>query len=169
MPIVSSDLLYKLSGGAANVSPNASLGGAMSTTQITSAQVGNLFDNVSGDESADGDVEYRCFFIHNNHGSLALQNAVVCISQLTPSADSEVDIGLDPAGNDADATDIVDESTAPTGVTFSQPTTKGAGLSIGTLAAGGRRAIWIRRTITAGAVAVNADNCIVRVEGDTAA
>lgn len=169
MPISSSDLLFKLSGGAANAAPNSSLGGAMSSTQITSAQVANLFDNVSGDESAAGDIEYRCFYIHNNHGTLALQNAVVWLSQLTPSADSEVDIGLDPAGNGQPATTIADESTAPAGVAFSRPTSKAGALSIGSLAAGSYRAIWIRRTINAGAAAVNADNCIVRVEGDTAA
>lgn len=169
MPISSTDLLFKLSGGAANTAPNSALGGAMSSTQITSAQVANLFDNVSGDESAAGDIEYRCFYIHNNHGTLTLQNAVVWLSQLTPSADSEVDVGLDPAGNGVAGTTVANESTAPTGVAFSRPTTKGTALSIGNLAPGSYRAIWIRRTINAGAAAVNSDNCIVRVEGDTAA
>lgn len=174
MAISASDLLYKLSGGASNSVANNSIGGIISSTQITSAAANNLFDDVSGDESAAGDIEYRCFYIHNNHGSLALQSAVVWLSQLTPAGDSEVDIGLDPAGNgDGSTTGVAatpaNESTAPAGVTFSRPTSKGAGLSIGNLAAGAKRAIWIRRTITAGAAAVNNDNCIVRVEGDTAA
>ena len=38
-------LQYRLSGGANNASPNGSLGGIMSNTQITTDVLENLFDN----------------------------------------------------------------------------------------------------------------------------
>ena len=70
MPIASSDIKFHLSGGAVNADPNAALSGAISTTQVVDATVANLFDNVSGAETAAGDTGYRCFYVKNNHGPL---------------------------------------------------------------------------------------------------
>lgn len=50
---------------------------------------------------------------------------------------------------------IANESTAPTGPTFSQPTTVGAGLSIGTMAASALYGIWIKRPVVAGSTPLN--------------
>jgi len=72
MPIVSTDIEYRLSGGTTNTDPDASLGGAMSTAVgglITSGAANNLFDDVTGDESAAGDTEYRCFYVTNDHAT----------------------------------------------------------------------------------------------------
>jgi hypothetical protein len=52
--------------------PNDSLGGYVSSTQLTQATLQNLFDDISGDENAAGDIEYRGFFFHNSHASLTL-------------------------------------------------------------------------------------------------
>ncbi len=49
-----------------------SLGKYCSTTEITSGDLHNLLDAVSGEENADSDVKYRCFFILNNHATLTL-------------------------------------------------------------------------------------------------
>lgn len=174
MPIASNDLKYRLSGGASNADPNASLGGVKSATEMVDATLHNLFDVVTGDEGAAGDTEYRCLYVHNGHATLTLQNPVVWISQLTTSADDEVDIALDGAGVGDGATTGVaetetDEQDAPTGEAFSRPVTKAAGLAIGDLAPGQSQAIWIRRTVDPGAAAVNNDNAIITVEGETAA
>lgn len=182
MPIVDTDIKYRLSvltGSAGNstaqASPNNSLGKYVATTAMDLVTtLNNLFDNVSGDESAAGDIEYRCLFVLNDHATLTLENAVVWISAETAGGGA-IAVGLDPAGNvakgsaSAQAAEIANESAAPAGVTFTAPTTKGTGLSIGNLAAGSVRAIWIRRTVTAGAAAVDADGVTLRVEGDTAA
>ena len=174
MPIQSSDIKWYLSGGADNTDPNASLGGAISNTEIQDGVLNNLWDDVSGEESQNGDVEYRCIYVKNTHGSLTLQNAVIWISELTLSADDEVDIGLDPAGvgdgsNTGVATSVPDESTAPSGVTFSRPTDKSSGLSIGDLGPGECIAVWIRRTVNSGASAYNSNEYKLKVEGETAA
>lgn len=168
MPIVSTDIKYRLSGGAANSDPNASLGGAKSSVEIVDATLHNLFDIVSSAEASSGDVEYRCFYIHNGHATLALQNPEIFIQTNTPSADTDVSIGLDPAAVDATATTIVDESTPPAGVTFTQPGS-GAPLTFADLPAGSHKAVWVRRNISAAASAVNGDSVILRVQGDTAA
>src|SRR3990167_5133794 len=173
MPISSGDLLFKLSiktGTAGNQNAqgdvNESLGKYISTTEIVNATLNNLFDNVSGDENAALDEEYRCIFIHNAHSGLTLQNTKLWIdSQVANGADCE--IGLDPSGAspigyaDIQAAEIADEDTAPGGVTFSAPTTKAAGLNIGNLSAGYCHGIWIKRTAT-NSVAIDADGITIK-------
>lgn len=169
MPIVSGDIDFRLSGGAANSDPNAALGGAKSSVEIVAATLHNLFDQVSGDESAAGDIEYRCFYVHNSHGSLSLQNAVVWISSNTSSGDTTAAIALAGEGLNATAETVANENTAPAGESFTSPSTKGTGLSLGTIPAGQHYAIWVRRTVSAAAAAFNSDTMTIRVEGDTAA
>lgn len=162
MPIVSTDIHYRLSGGAANSSAAASLGGAKSSTAVPSG----LFDDVTSAESSAGDTEYRCFYVHNNHGTLSLQNAVVWISSNTTG--NRIAIGVGSAAINGTEQTVADEQTAPTSVTFSQPANKGAGLSLGSIPAGQHKAVWIRRTIAASTSASN-DTYTIRAEGDTAA
>jgi len=169
MPIVSADIDFRLSGGAANSDPNASLGGAKSSTEITAASLHNLFDQVASAESSAGDVEYRCFYVHNAHATLALQNAVIWVQTNTPASDTTVDIGLGTSAVNGTEQTVANESTAPSGVTFSAPATEGAALSIGNIPAGQHKAVWVRRTISAAAAANNLDNVVLRVKGDTAA
>lgn len=162
MPIISTEIQYRLSGGAANANANASLGGAKSSSAVPVT----LFDDVSGAESAAGDIEYRCIYVHNNNATLVLQNAVVWIDANTPG--SRIAIGLGTSAVNATEQTVADEQTAPAGVAFSQPATKNAGINLGNIPAGQHRAVWIRRTIAAATPASN-DTYNLRVEGDTAA
>lgn len=178
MAITASDILFKLSidtspgNSAAQADPDDSLGGYMSTTEITDATLHNLFDVVTGDENAANDVEYRCFFIHNNHASLTWENVKVWISAETASG-ADADIAIDSIGvvNEDSATAqaerIANEGTAPGG-TFSSPTSKSTGLTVGDIPPGDCVAIWVRRTATNSA-AVDNDGVTIRAEGDTAA
>ena len=180
MAIVAGDILYKLSlktGTAGNQGAqsdvNASLGKYISTTQITDATLNNLFDDVSGDENAASDVEYRCVFVHNAHATLTWQSVVVWMSAETAGG-ANIAIAVDgvaasPIGQaGAQADEVANEGTAPTGESFSSPTTKATGLSIGNIAAGSCRAIWVRRT-AANSAALDNDDVTIRCEGDTAA
>ena len=162
MPIISTEIQYRLSGGAANANANASLGGAKSSVAVPAA----LFDDVTGDEGAAGDVEYRCIYVHNNNGTLALQNAVIWIQTNTTA--NRMALGLGTSAVNATEQTVANESAAPAGVTFSQPTTKAAGIALGTIPAGQHRAVWVRRSVAA-AAAANNDTYTFRVEGDTAA
>lgn len=172
MPIVASDIQYRLSGGASNTDPNAALGGAISTAGgglITTDVLHNVWDAVSGAESSAGDIEYRAIFIKNNHGSLTLTGAKVWISANTTSSDDEVDIALADEGIADTIETIANESTAPSGPTFSHPTTFAGGLSLGNLGNGQSHGIWIRRTVNSSAAAANANPYTLSVQGETAA
>lgn len=162
MAIISTDIQYRLSGGGSNSDPAASLGGVKSST----ARGTNIFDDVSSAEAAAGDVEYRCIYIHNNHGTLTLQAPKIWIQTNTPSTSTTVDIGLGTSAVNGTEQTVADESTAPTGVTFSAPADFASGIALGDIPAGQHRAIWERRTVTAGA-AVYSDSYTLRVQGDT--
>ena len=161
MAIVSTDIQYRLSGGASNSDPAISLGGVKSSTAAS-----NYFDDVSSAEASAGDTEYRCVYVHNNHGTLSLIGAKVFIQTNTPSSDTDVAIGLGSSAINGTEQTVADESTAPAGVSFSAPTTFAGGLAIGDLAAGAHKAVWVRRTVNAGAAAY-ADSFTLRVQGDT--
>lgn len=170
MPIVSADITYHLSGGAANTDPNASLGGARSTAGggvITTGVANNLWDNVAGDEHAAGaDVEYRGIYVRNAHATLSLQNPKLWIDSLTSSADTEFDLALGGEGLNGILETIANESTAPVGETFTRPVTKAGGLAPVTIPATQHYGFWIRRTVNQNAAAAN-DTGSIRVEGDT--
>jgi hypothetical protein len=168
MAIVSSDIKYRLSGGSGNTDPNASLGGAKSSTEITDNVDNNLFDDVTGAEHTAGDVEYRAIYIHNGHGSLTLTSAVVWIQSDTSGTDSDISIAVGTAAVNGTEQTIADESTAPSGVSWSDAaTSRATGLSLGDLPAGQHKAVWIRRTISAGSTPQAADTCSVQAGGDT--
>ena len=170
MPITTSDLLIRLSGGSSNSDPNASIGGIMSTTTtVTDNTTHNLFDQVSGTESNAGDTEYRMVYLLNNHGSLTAQNTRIYISSNTGSADTTIEIGLAAAGLNATETAIADENTAPASVSFSAPTSYATGLNAGNIPAGQRYGVWIKRIVNAGAAAVNDDAVTIKYDCDTAA
>lgn len=180
MAITATDILFKFSvvataGNTTAGSAATSLGDQISTTQITDATLNNLFDDVSGDENAASDVEYRCIFVHNAHATLTWQSVVVWLSaEVSGGAAAAIaidDFAASPIGQASAQADVIaDESTAPgAGVgTFSSPATKGTGLSLGNIAAGYCRAIWIKRS-AANTVALDNDGVTIRCEGDTAA
>lgn len=165
MAIVASDIHKRMSGGASNSDPAASLGGAMSSTAFTNNAV---FDDVSSGEATAGDIEYRCFYAYNAHATLTLTSAKVFIQAQTSSADTDIALALGGEGKNGTAETVANEGTAPTGESFSQPASYAAGLALGDLAPGDYFPIWIRRTVNAGAAAAT-DTWTIRVQGDTAA
>lgn len=177
MAIVAGDIRWRLTttaGGAGETvasTPAASLGRAASTTDLVDAALGNLFDPVTGDENAAGDVEYRCLAILNKHGALTWQGVKAWISSEVAGGAS-VAIGLDPAGVVAAAAvmaaTIANEGAAPAGVVFSAPTTKASGLNPGDVPAGSGFALWVRRT-AANTAALDSDGATLTASGDTGA
>jgi hypothetical protein len=178
MAITATDILFKFSVAAAAGDTTAgtaagSLGDQISTTAITDATLHNLFDVVTGDENAASEAEYRGIFVHNNHATLTWENVVVWLSAETAGG-AVAAISVDTTGvtakgsGSAQMKTIADENTAPASQTFTAPTTKGTGLSIGNIPAGSVAGIWIRRT-AANTAAVDNDGVTIRCEGDTAA
>lgn len=165
MPILSGDIARLLSGGAANSDPLLSLGGAKSSVAAAAA----IFDRVSGLESGAGDIEYRCIYVRNQHGSLTLNSAVAWVLSDTPSASTTIALGLGSSLMDGIEQTVASEGAAPTGVTFLPAIDKAGGIALGNIPPGQTRAIWLRRTVTAGAAATASDPYTIRVEGETEA
>lgn len=179
MPIVAGDIKFKLTvnttpgNGNAQADPNDSIGGWMSSTEITDATLHNLFDVITGAENAASTVDYRCIAIHNDHASLTWQSVFVWLSSEVAGGASAA-IALDGIGVTAENAAgaqmerIANETTAPSGESFSAPTSKGTGLSVGNVAANSCFGLWVRRTAANTAAASN-DGVTIRAEGDTAA
>lgn len=171
MPIVSTDLLLRLSGGASNSDPDLALGGVMSTTTAISPTVAeeNLFNNVDAAEASAGSTKYRGLYLLNNHGSISLTSSAVFIPTQTPSSDTIIAIALAGEGVNATMETVADEDTAPSGETFTSPATFGAGLSTGTLTFGQRYGVWVRRIVSAAASAADNDDWALSWQGSTTA
>lgn len=162
MPIVASDIKYKLSGGAANADPLLALGGAISSVDAAAT----IFDDVSSAEATAGDIEYRCVYVKNTHATLTALGTKIWIQTQTPSGDTDVAIALGGEGLNGTAETVANENTAPVGETFSAPSSFAGGLTIGDLAPGAYYPVWVRRTVNA-AAAVFADSFTLRVQCDT--
>jgi hypothetical protein len=160
MSVVAGDIKFYLT-PTGNADPNLSLGGAGQGSEIGSA-IHNIFDRVSPLEAQDGDIEYRAIDVKNTNVADTLYDAVIWISGETTSADTTIDIGLDTTTQT-----VINESTAPSGVSFSKPITQGTGLVIGDLAPNATKRVWLRRTVTAGASILGSDSGAITVTGGT--
>lgn len=175
--IVSSDILLKYSTTAGSAGNNlggtagSSLGKYISATAMPDATLNALFDDVTGAENAASTVDYRCLFVHNSNAANALENAVVYLSAETAGGAS-IAVGADTTAASAigapsaQALQVANETTAPTGVAFSAPTTSGTGVSLGTIPVGQCKAFWVRRT-AANTAALSNDGVTLSVTGDT--
>lgn len=162
MAILQSEIKFYISGGAGNSNANASLGGVISTTEMPA----NLFDDVSSAEASAGSIEYRCIYVKNTNSTLTYIGPKVFLSSNTPSATTDVAIGVGAAAVGATETAVANETTAPASVSFSAPANFAAGLALGDLAPGAYKAVWIRRTVNAGTAAVQ-DGFSLDVRGDS--
>lgn len=166
MPLIASEIKFFKSTvtGSGGI---VSLGGAITANELTDALLNDLWDDVSAVESTAGDTEYRCIYIQNKNGSaFALQSAVLWIATNAPNANVNCAIGLDPAGKNATATTVADESSAPGGVVFTEPDS-GSPFALGDLEDDDYYGFWIRRVVTAGAPASAADSLILGFNGAT--
>lgn len=175
--IVAGDILTKfsvLTGSAGNSTGGTaagSLGKYISTTQWTGGALNDLFDDISGDENAASESEYRCIFVHNSNTANVYENVVVWISAETAGG-ANISIGPDTTAASAigsasaQAVQVANEDTAPGGITFTSPTTKATGISLGNIGIAQCKAFWIKRTAT-NSSALSADGMTLSIAGDT--
>lgn len=163
---LASYLLAYLSGGASNTNPAASLGGAMSFYAPRQHIRGSVFADLTEAQRVAGLDAYRCIYLANTHPMLSMANLTIWLDGLPANVATTMTIGADPAGVNGTATTVGAETTAPGGVTFSGPTSYGAGINLGTLDPGDFVAVWIRRNITAGATATSFDQLRLGLQFD---
>ncbi|RLC81298.1 MAG: hypothetical protein DRI61_04150 [Chloroflexi bacterium] len=82
-------------------------GGAISTDEIVSGQMNNLFPNVSASDAEAGLTTYRKFFVKNDHASDTAYNAKIGMTAWTPGDDY---VAIFP-GTDNDTASDFDDST----------------------------------------------------------
>lgn len=153
MSIESVDFEIRFSGGASNNSGDASLGGVKSSNEAPET-LNALFDAVGAAEALSGDIEYRCVYVHNGNVSDTMTDLRAYIASQTPSVDTALAIGVGTAAINGTEQTVGNESTAPSGVSFSSPATAGTGIALGNLTTGQHKAVWIRRTVDAAAANV---------------
>lgn len=179
MAITSGELVlrYTTTSGSAGDTTAGTAGGSLGkyvSTTAVAAGANGLFDDISGTENANSVVDYRGTGLLNNNASLTGSNGSVWISAETAGGASVAiatdNIAASAKGSaGAQLAQIANETTAPAGTSaFSSPTTDGTGLSLGTLAAGYVKGIWIRRT-AANSAALNSDGFTLAVAFDTPA
>lgn len=180
MPIISTDIkfYYSVASGSAGDSTAGSAattyeGKWMSNTQWTGGTLDDLFSDVTGAENAGGQVDYRCIFIYNTNATNTFITPVIWFSALVSSSGATTKaLGLDTTAaspynsSSQQALTIANSTTAPTGVTFSTPTTFASGISLGSLLPGYVVAVWIQRTAING-VALNNDGFTLGLQGNT--
>ena len=152
MAIVAGDLKMYLTGGAANADPALSLGGTTSSVQFTDNTLDKLFASVGPADALAGAIHYRALTFKNT-SALTAYSATIHISQETTSADTTVAIAYDSTGTQS----VVDEDTAPVGLSFSTPLSLATAIALGDVAAAGVARIWFKRTVSASAAAASAD------------
>lgn len=165
------DIKIYLSGGASNTDPNASLGGAISSTELVDNTLHNLFAKVSAAEALAGSTKYRGIYIKNENGhTLTLQDVITYIESQTTSGDTSIEIAVAAEAADVEMATIPNEDTAPASVApdgFTALTGTSNGRIVGDLDDGSFRGIWIKRIVTAGATAYGDDTCEIGTRGET--
>jgi hypothetical protein len=144
MSILISEVHLRLSGGAANTDPNTSIGGNLSSFQISDAILNSMFDDISSAEALAGNINYRCFYVYNSNAFSPFNGVNVWMKQL-PGGDATMSLGLDPGGLNSTPAVVINEATAPSGVTFSSAINVSTALYMGNIPPLGRFPIWIRR------------------------
>ena len=157
MPILATDLEVRLSiktGSAGNTvaqgSGALSLGGWVSTT-LAPVTLNALFPELSREDNAAGTLQqYLCLFLVNKHASLTWRTPKGWLND--PANGAAVAMGIDPTAASplgasvAQAVSVANITTAPAGVTFSAPTSEGAGLPVLDVPPGYVKGFWIRRS-----------------------
>jgi len=170
--IETGDIKIYLSGGTSNTDPNASLGGVISSTELTDDELHNLFAKVSASEAETGSTKYRGVYLKNENGhTLTLQDAVAYIESQTTAGDTSIEIAVADEAIDTEMATIADEDTAPASISGSwiSATGVGSGSSVGSLDDGSYRGIWVKRIVSPSASAYGNDTAELGVRGETTA
>lgn len=175
--IIAAEIVYRFTttAGSAGDTTAGTAGGSLgkyaSTTAWAGGSLNDLYDDITGPENAASTVDYRGLAILNNNGANTLQSAAAYISAETAGGAS-IALGADTTAASAKGSasaqlvTIANETTAPSGATFTSPTTYAAGVSLGNIAVANVKGLWVRRT-AANTAALSSDGFTLAVQGDT--
>lgn len=180
--IVSTDILYLLAapGASAGYAVSGTVGDSWgkycSTSAWSATPLNNLFPDITGAENAADQVDYACVFILNNtaSGNSMLSPVAWLPNGSFVNGGANVAIALDPTAASSksssvqQAVAISSATTAPAGVSgwVGPSANNSGGISLGTIAPGFVKAIWVRRTATNSAP-VNNDGFGLEIDFDS--
>ncbi len=156
------------SGGAST--PADSIGGPISTTELTDDELHNLFAKVDAQEAEDGSTKYRGIYVKNENGhTLTLEDAIAYIESQSTSGDTSIEIAVADEAIDASMERLANEDTAPTAISGSWVSDTGTenGSDIGDLDDGSYRGVWVKRIVNASASAYGNDSATAGFRGET--
>ena len=140
-------LTFYFTGGG---SSSSVLGGLVSSTALTETQ-GAVFPDVILADAVTGITHYACIAMKNT--GAAINNAGIYISSNVQGSQTYIALGLAAKGTAAAPTTeqtIASAVTAPTGaLVFQKPSFSYSPLSIGSLAAGQYKYLWLKRVVAA--------------------
>ena len=170
MAIAASDIKLRISGANASATdPNGSYGGAMSTVSggiIVTNVLNNDMDDITSAEASSGITIYHAYYYKNEHGSLTYISPKFYIDTQTNSGDTSVAMALVAEAKNVATTRLTNETTAPSGITFSTPANYAGGIAIGSLDSGDYRGIWVKYIVGSSASAV-LDAYTLGIQGDS--
>ncbi len=170
MAIAASDIKLRISGANASATdPNGSYGGAMSTVSggiIVTNVLNNDMDDITSAEASSGITIYHNYYYKNEHGSLTYISPKFYIDTQTNSGDTSVEMALVAEAKNVATTRLTNETTAPSGITFSTPANYAGGIAIGSLDSGDYRGIWVKYIVGSSASAV-LDAYTLGIQGDS--
>lgn len=148
-------LQWRLTGGASNSDPNASLGGVRSSQSLSATALNNLFDDVAPAEASAGDTEYRALDLYN-YGDATASLITFWWSTETSSSATTVHNAIEASPINS-TTSIANESTQPAGTSF-LGYNSGSKLTLPDIPAGSGCRVWFKRIVTAGALNTTNDS-----------
>lgn len=109
----------------------------------------NIFPDVTASEASTGDLEYRCVYIYNGHGTETISTLKLWVGKQY-SGEQDVAIAFDSGGVGASAPVLADGDDSTdilSGLSFVAPTAEGSAIEVTNIAPGQSVPLWIRRNI----------------------
>lgn len=150
-----------------NIGTATSCGGAISTTEVNTMTIHNLFDKVTPDEADLGKTEFRCVYVKNLHPTEPMRNPILMIVQNTASPDDQLAIGWGTSPFGGTEQTIATESTPPVNVSFTEAPTRTEGAVLGVnIPPENHKAFWVRRIVNFDAAEHPQNGAIIRILSD---
>lgn len=143
--ILADELKLYLSGGVSNIDPNLSLGGQMSTTEITQ----NLFNSVVNTDITNFYEDYRCVYFYNSSSTESIINLRVLTAVDDSGDESDLFLSVAHEGVNAEVQTILSATSAPLNQTFFPCLNDSTSLTLGDLAPNEFLGVWFKRTVDA--------------------
>lgn len=166
MVFTGKDIKYFKSGLTAD-----GLGGPMHSDSVSPFALHNVFNIVSGVERSSGKTKYRCIYAKNTSLTETAINPIAYIPKNTVSSTTELYIGFDIAAGIGNGTgsgvaqSIINESTAPDGVRFTNASDASKGIILGTdIPPAQVIAIWLKLVIFLNTDKAPVDGCSFRLK-----